>query len=63
MKNLTLRVDEKILAAARRHAVENGLSVNQLVREYLAGLARLHDRAGQARRRIRELSDRSNARI
>ena len=34
MKNITLSVDEKVLAAVRRYAVEHESSVNGLVREY-----------------------------
>lgn len=39
MKNITLNVDEKILAAVRRYAAERDSSVNALVREYLAAIA------------------------
>ena len=63
MKNLTLCIDEKILAAVRRYAVERDSSVNALVREFLTGIATREDRARKARQRIRELSDQSTARI
>ena len=63
MKNITLSVDEKILAAVRRYAVERDSSVNALVRDFLAEIATREDRARQARERIRELSDQSTARI
>jgi len=63
MKNLTLSVDEKILAAVRRYAVERDSSVNALVRDFLAEIATREDRARKARERIRELSDQSTARI
>ena len=39
MTNLTLTVDEEILRRARIRALEQGTSVNALVREYLARLA------------------------
>jgi hypothetical protein len=32
MKNITLSVDEKVLAVVRRHAAEQNSSVNALVR-------------------------------
>ena len=63
MKNITLSVDEKVLAAVRRYAVERDSSVNALVREYLTRLADTRDRARDARRRIRKLSNASAARI
>lgn len=63
MKNLTLSIDESVLATARRYALEHGSSVNAMVREFLAGIAEREDRAGQARKRLRELSEGSSARI
>ena len=59
MKNITLSVDDVVLAAVRRHAAERNCSVNSLVREYLTGLAALDDRASKARARLRQLSQRS----
>jgi len=41
--NVTLSIDEKLLARARELAHERGTSVNQLVRDYLE---RLSERAG-----------------
>jgi hypothetical protein len=35
MKNITLSVDEKVLAVVRRHAAERNCSFNALVRNYL----------------------------
>jgi hypothetical protein len=61
MKNITLAVDEKVLAAVRRYAVERNTSVNALVRERLLEIAQHDDRARQARARLRELSKRSRA--
>jgi hypothetical protein len=43
-KNLTLTLDERLLRAARKVAIERGTSVNQLVREFLASLVRETDR-------------------
>ena len=63
MKNITLSVDEKVLAAVRRYAAERDSSVNGMVREYLEKIAISEDRARLARLRIRELSKRSLARI
>jgi hypothetical protein len=38
--NITLSVDDRLIAKARRLARERGTSVNQLVREYLEQLVR-----------------------
>jgi len=37
-QNLTLTVDEDLLLAARKIALDRGTSVNQLVREHLAAI-------------------------
>lgn len=63
MKNITLSVDENVLAAVRRHAAERNSTVNALVRGYLAGLAAHDDRAKRARTRLRQLSARSQGRL
>lgn len=63
MRNITLSVDEKVLAVVRRHAAEQNSSVNALVREYLTNLASHEDRANSARARLRELSARSQGRL
>lgn len=39
MTNLTLVIDEDILRRARIRALQQGTSVNSLVRDYLAGVA------------------------
>lgn len=63
MKNITLSVDEKVLAAVRKVAADQGTTVNAMVREHLTRLADHHDRAARARQKIRELSEASEARI
>ncbi|MDZ7791403.1 MAG: DUF6364 family protein [Xanthomonadales bacterium] len=63
MKNITLSVDEAVLAAVRRIAAEQNTSVNAMVREHLQRVANHADRASRARKRIRELSEASEARI
>lgn len=63
MKNITLSVDESVLAGARRYAVEHDSSVNALVREYLTRLASHSENARSARIKLRQLSDQSEARI
>lgn len=63
MKNITLSVDENVLAAVRRHAVERKSTVNALVREYLTNLATHQDRANRARARLRQLSKQTQGRL
>ena len=63
MKNITLSVDENVLAAVRRHAAERGATVNALVRDYLTNLAAHDDRAKHARARLRQLSRQSQGRL
>jgi hypothetical protein len=36
MKNITLALDENVLAAVRRHAANRGTTVNAIVRDHLA---------------------------
>lgn len=63
MKNITLSIDEDVLMVVRRYAVEQGSSVNGIVREFLTGIAERDDRAKKVRKKIRQLSNRSTARI
>jgi hypothetical protein len=63
MKNITLSVDEQVLAAVRRYAAKRDSSVNGMVRDFLAEIAQREDRARGARERLRKLSNRSSARI
>ena len=57
MKNITLSVDEQVLATVRRQAAEQNSSVNALVRDYLTKLAEHEDRAKRARARLQEFLD------
>jgi hypothetical protein len=63
MANITLSVDEQVLATVRRYAVDHETTVNGLVRDFLTSLATREDRARRARRRLLLLSDRSSARL
>jgi hypothetical protein len=63
MKNITLSVDENVLAAVRRRAAERNSTVNALVRDYLANLAAHDSRANRARARLRQLSKESEGRL
>jgi hypothetical protein len=63
MKNITLSVDEDVLAAVRKHAAERNCSVNSLVRDYLTSLAARDNRVNVARSRMRRLSERSGGKL
>ncbi|MEM1081708.1 MAG: MerR family transcriptional regulator [Pseudomonadota bacterium] len=63
MKNITLSLDERVLAAVRRVAADQGTTVNAMVREHLTRIANHQDRAVQARQHLRALSESSDARI
>jgi hypothetical protein len=47
-RKLTLSLDDDLLRAARKVAIERNTSVNQLVRAYLAGLVREADQRQRA---------------
>ena len=53
--NVTLVVDEDLLLAARKVALDRRTSVNQLVREFLAALVDEPNRRRLARARLRQL--------
>jgi hypothetical protein len=57
-QNVTLVVDEDLLLAARKVALDQGTSVNQLVREYLAALVEEPSRRRLARARLRKAFER-----
>lgn len=63
VKNITLSVDENVLATVRRRAAERNSTVNALVRDYLTRLAAHDARANRARARLRQLSKESQARL
>jgi hypothetical protein len=52
-QNVTLVVDESLLLAARKVALDQRTSVNQLVREYLTALVEEPSRRRLARTRLR----------
>ena len=47
-KNLTLAIEDNLLLAARKVALERGTSVNRLVREYLSTLVNSEGRRRRA---------------
>jgi DNA primase len=63
MKNITLALDENVLAAVRRYAANRGTTVNAIVRDHLGRIAEENDRLAAALKRIRELSAESTAEV
>jgi hypothetical protein len=62
-KNITLAIDESVLEEARIYAAKRNTSVNGLVRDFLEGIAKQEDRTERARRRLRELAERSTLEV
>lgn len=60
MANLTITVDDRLLKQARMRALENGTSVNALLRTYLERYAGVGD-TGAALRGFAQLARRSAA--
>jgi hypothetical protein len=56
-QNVTLVVDEDLLLAARKVALDRGTSVNQMVREFLAGLVDETSRREVARANLLKMFD------
>jgi hypothetical protein len=55
--NLTLVLDEELLLAARKLALERRTSVNQLVRDYLTGLVASESRKQAARESLKKMME------
>lgn len=62
MANLTITVDDEALKKARLKALEQGTSVNALLRRYLESYAGVHSRQQQAARVILGLASSSRSR-
>jgi len=59
MKNITLAVEDEVLAEVRKYAAVRGTTVNALVRDYLGGIAQSESRAKKAREELLKLSEES----
>jgi hypothetical protein len=55
--NVTLVIEEDLLLAARKVALDRRTSVNQLVREYLTSLVEQTDRQRLARERLMKMME------
>lgn len=63
MKNVTLAVDENVLADVRRYAAENNTSVNALVRQALEAIAERSRRQQTEWDALFEEADQAGARV
>jgi hypothetical protein len=61
MPNLTLKIDEKLLLRARIRALEQGTTVNELVRNYLSQYAVARVDRMRAFRRFLEVAEEARA--
>jgi hypothetical protein len=61
MANLTLAVEEQLLGKMRDYAAKHGTTVNALIREHFETLTRNEYRLAQAKRELRELSEKTEA--
>ena len=61
MANLTITIDDEALKKARLKALEQGTSINALLRNYLESYAGVHGRQQQASRAILGLASRSRS--
>lgn len=61
MANLTITVPDEVLKSARRRALEQGTSVNALLRDYLRQFTGAQSTQAKAAQRVLELSGRARA--
>ena len=61
MADLTIAVPEEVLKSARRRALEQGTSVNALLRDYLSQFAGMQSAHAKAAQRVLELSKSARA--
>jgi plasmid stability protein len=62
MANLTIAIDDEILKQARIRAIEQGTSVNAVLRDYLANYAGTKASQDKAIQRLLRMSRRAKAR-
>lgn len=63
MTNLTLALDEELLRASRKIAIDRNTTVNQLVREYLEDLVKGAERRRLAQAKLIERMSRGMYRV
>ena len=63
MANLTIAIEDDVLKKARLRAVEQGTSVNAVVREFLRMYTGRASRQAEAAKRLIELAHKSGAQV
>ncbi len=63
MKNITLAIDDEVLAKVRTYAAEQKTTVNAIVRLHLEKLAAESDSRAEARRQLLRLAQTSRGRL
>ena len=63
MANLTIAIEDDVLKKARLRAVEQGTSVNSIVREFLREYTGTTSRQAEAAKRLIELAHTSGAKV
>jgi hypothetical protein len=61
MANLTISIDDEVLKRARMKALEQGVSVNGIIRDYLERYSSMHSEVSMAIDSILELSKKSDS--
>jgi plasmid stability protein len=61
MKNITLAIDDDVLEKVRRYAASHDTTVNALVRDHLAQIAKNTDRLKQVVAELKQMSETSSA--
>jgi len=61
MTNLTIAIDEQVLKKARMRALEEGVSINALLREYLEKYTETNKQYQQATQEILKIAKESKA--
>jgi plasmid stability protein len=62
MANLTIAIDDDVLKQARIRAIEQGTSVNAVLRDYLTDYAKIRAKQEKAVKDLLRLSQRTKAR-
>lgn len=62
-QNVTLAIDSAVLKNARKYALDHDTSVNQIIRDVLAGLGPQGDKLDSARNDLRKLFRKSRFEI
>jgi hypothetical protein len=63
MRNITLAIDDDVLEEVRRYAAGHHTTVNAIVRDHLAQIAKNADRLKQVVAELKQMSETSSAQL